>query len=83
MPCRSNGPQQDPLAHKGFSDVTLHGSNRKGDTTSFTLGQLDLFVTSDLSDRLKFLSEIVFERADNAFAWMSNACCSPIHSAIS
>src|SRR5258708_14791771 len=49
------------LRIRGFSDVTLHGSNRKGDTTSFTLGQLDLFVTSDLSDRLKFLSEIVFE----------------------
>ncbi len=29
---------------RGFSDVTLHGSNRKGDTTSFTLGQLDLFI---------------------------------------
>src|SRR6267142_438921 len=53
---------------RGFSDVTLHGSNRKGDTTSFTLGQLDLFITSDLSDRLKFLSEIVFEGGrDNAF----------------
>jgi hypothetical protein len=56
------------LRIRGFSDVTLHGSNRKGDTTSFTLGQLDLFVTSDLSDRLKFLSEIVFEAGrDNAF----------------
>ena len=56
------------LRIRGFSDVTLHGSNLKGDTTSFTLGQLDLFVTSDLSDRLKFLSEIVFEAGrDNAF----------------
>jgi hypothetical protein len=56
------------LRIRGFSDVTLHGSNQKGDTTSFSLGQLDLFVTSDISDRLKFLSEIVFEAGpDNAF----------------
>jgi len=69
---------------RGFSDVTLHGSNRKGDTTSFTLGQLDLFITSDLSDRLKFLSEIVFEGGGTMrLAWMSSACCSLIHSAIS
>jgi hypothetical protein len=56
------------LRIRGFSDVTLHGSNQKGDTTSFSLGQLDLFVTSDVSDRLRFLSEIVFEAGqDNAF----------------
>jgi len=56
------------LRIRGFSDVTLHGSNLKGDTTSFSLGQVDLFVTSDVSERLKFLSEIVFEAGrDNAF----------------
>jgi hypothetical protein len=56
------------LRIRGFSDVTLHGSNLKGDTTSFSLGQVDLFVTSDVSDRLKFLSEVVFEAGqDNAF----------------
>src|SRR5258705_602525 len=46
---------------RGFGDVTFHGSDRKGDTTSFTLGQLNLFVTSDISERFKLLSEIVFE----------------------
>jgi hypothetical protein len=50
---------------RGFSDVTLHGSNLKGDTTSFSLGQVDLFVTSDVSERLKFLSEVVFEAGQN------------------
>jgi len=56
------------LRIRGFSDVTLHGSNLKGDTTSFSLGQVDLFVTSDVSERLKFLSEIVFEAGrDNSF----------------
>src|SRR5882672_7603096 len=56
------------LKIRGFGDVTFHGDDHKGDTTSFTLGQLDLFVTSDISDQFKFLSEIVFEAGkDNAF----------------
>src|ERR1700756_2426141 len=49
------------LRIRGFGDVTLHGDNQKGDTSSFSLGQLNLFVTSDISDKFKFLSEIVFE----------------------
>jgi hypothetical protein len=49
------------LRIRGFGDVTFHGSDRKGDTTSFSLGQLNLFVTSDVSERFKLLSEIVFE----------------------
>lgn len=56
------------LRIRGFSDVTLHGSNLKGDTTSFSLGQVDLFITSDVSERLKFLSEVVFEAGrENTF----------------
>ena len=57
------------LRIRGFGDVTFHGDNYHPpaftgippDTTSFTLGQLNLFVTSDISDKFKFLSEIVFE----------------------
>jgi len=49
------------LRIRGFGDISLHGDTRKGDTTSFSLGQLDLFVTSDVSDRFKFIGEIVFE----------------------
>src|SRR6267143_319718 len=49
------------LRLRGFGDITLHGDTRKGNTTAFTLGQLDLFVTSDVSEKFKFLSEIVFE----------------------
>jgi hypothetical protein len=45
----------------GFGDVELHGDTQQGDTTSFSLGQLDLFITSDISDQFKFLSEVVFE----------------------
>jgi hypothetical protein len=49
------------LRIRGFGDVDLHGDTQKGDTTSFSLGELDLFVTSDISEKFKFLSEIVFE----------------------
>jgi hypothetical protein len=53
---------------RGFGDVTLHGDTGKGDTTSFSLGQLDLFITSDISEKFKFLSEVVFEAgSDNIF----------------
>ncbi len=49
------------LRIRGFTDVTFHGSSQKGTHTSFSLGQLNLFITSDMSERFKFLSEIVFE----------------------
>lgn len=53
---------------RGFGDVTFHGDTQKGDTTSFTLGQLNLFLTSDISEKFKFLSEIVFESGpDNIY----------------
>ena len=61
------------LRIRGFGDVTLHGDNYHpaggpGDTTAFTLGQLNLFVTSDISDKFRFLSEIVFEAGpDNIY----------------
>src|SRR5436305_182988 len=46
---------------RGFGDVTFHGSDQKGSHTAFSLGQLNLFVTSDVSEKFRFLSEIVFE----------------------
>jgi hypothetical protein len=61
------------LRIRGFGDVNLHGDNYHpaglpGDKTAFTLGQLNLFVTSDISDKFKFLSEIVFEAGpDNIY----------------
>lgn len=55
------------LRIRGFGDISLHGDTVKGDTTSFSLGQLDLFVTSDVSDKFRFLSEIVFEAGPNNF----------------
>jgi hypothetical protein len=49
------------LRIRGFGDVNLHGDNGRENHTSFTLGQLNLFITSDISERFKFLSETVFE----------------------
>ena len=49
------------LRIRGFGDINFHGDTQKGNTTSFTLGQLNLFVTSDISEKFKFLGELVFE----------------------
>jgi len=70
-----NGPEPERmdvsktlLRIRGFGDINFHGDNGEGDTTSFTLGQLNLFVTSDISEKFKFLSEIVFEAGpDNIY----------------
>jgi hypothetical protein len=61
------------LRIRGFGDVNFHGDNYHppngvGDKTAFTLGQLNLFVTSDISDKFKVLGEIVFEAGpDNIY----------------
>lgn len=46
---------------RGFGDFGLYGGNQKGETTTFSLGQLNLFITSDISERFKVLTELVFE----------------------
>jgi hypothetical protein len=57
------------LRIRGFGDASLHGSDQHGSTSSFSLGQLNLFVTSDISEKFKFLGEIVFEAGpDNFYA---------------
>ncbi len=56
------------LRMRGFGDITLHGDSQRHDTTAFSLGQLNLFITSDISEKFKFLSEIIFEGGpDNIF----------------
>jgi hypothetical protein len=55
------------LRIRGFGDVSFHGDNVHGDTSSFSLGQLNLFVTSDISEKFKFLGEIVFESGPDNF----------------
>jgi len=53
---------------RGFGDFGLYGGNQKGQTTSFSVGQTNLFITSNLSERIRFLTELVFEvHQDNGF----------------
>jgi hypothetical protein len=55
------------LRIRGFGDVNFRGTNQQGSTNSFALGQLNLFVTSDISEKFKFLGEIVFESGPDNF----------------
>jgi hypothetical protein len=53
---------------RGFGDFGLYGGTQNGQTTSFSIGQINLFITSNLSERFKFLTELVFEvQQDNTF----------------
>jgi hypothetical protein len=55
------------LRIRGFGDVGFRGTNQEGHTNTFSLGQLNLFVTSDISEKFKFLGEIVFESGPDNF----------------
>ncbi len=48
---------------RGFADF---GMNYKNDQANFTLGEQDLFITSDISDRVSFLGETVFKYSPNS-----------------
>lgn len=50
---------------RGFGDFGFYGGNQKGQTSSFSLGQTNLFITSNLSERVRFLTELVFEVHEN------------------
>jgi hypothetical protein len=49
------------LQIQGFADVNLSASSQRGSHTSFALGQLDLFLTSRLSEKFDVLSELIVE----------------------
>ncbi len=53
------------LQVQGYADINLRASNEKGRTTSFALGQLDLFITSKLSEKFSVLSELIIEADEN------------------
>jgi hypothetical protein len=58
------------LQIQGFADVNFRASNQKGATNAFALGQLDLFLTSRLSDKFSVLGELIIEAApDNSFSF--------------
>jgi len=50
---------------RGFGDFGFYGGSQKGQTNSFSVGQTNLFITSNLSERFRFLSELVFEVHEN------------------
>ncbi len=53
---------------QGYADVSFHTSNEKGKTSSFGVGQLDIFITSQLSDKFSVLGELILEaRSNNRF----------------
>lgn len=61
----TSGPR---LKIQGFADVNLRASNQKGATNAFSLGQLDLFITSQLSEKFSVVSELIMEaKRDNSF----------------
>jgi len=49
------------FAHTGFTD-----SDEKGATSSFFLGNFDLFITSQLSEQFRVLSELTFEPGEDS-----------------
>ncbi|HKP72316.1 MAG TPA: hypothetical protein VJT82_05225, partial [Pyrinomonadaceae bacterium] len=61
----TSGPR---LQIQGFADVNFRASNARGATNAFSLGQLDLFITSQLSDKFSVVSELILEaKRDNSF----------------
>lgn len=64
----SEGPQLPSLSIGGFADVNYQVESFRPDgpdnddvKNAFSLGDLDIFLTSQLSDRVSFLAEILFE----------------------
>ena len=49
----------------GFGDVTYHASDRKREKNAFAIGQLDLFLTSRLSENVSVLAETVIESEES------------------
>jgi hypothetical protein len=64
MPGAPQASGSPAMQFQGFADVSYHASSLPGTTNSFTLGQFNLFITSNLSDRLTVLAEAVLEADD-------------------
>ncbi len=56
------------LQIQGFADVNYRAGSQRDATNAFSLGQLDLFITSKLSEKFSVLSELIIEaNRDNTF----------------
>ncbi len=60
--------QAQDVRIRGFSDIIFVASDDPEVNSAFSLGELDLYMTSDLSDRISFTGELVFEYADAVVA---------------
>ncbi len=66
----ASAPGAPRMQFRGFSDVSYHASDLKGDKSAFALGQFNLFITSKISERMSVLAEAVVEADDrNAFGY--------------
>ena len=52
---------------RGFTDVGFKASDRSGDHASFAFGEYDLFITSEITDRIRMLGETTFENEGGEF----------------
>lgn len=50
---------------KGFADVSYQASDQKRDKNAFVVGQVDLFITSHLSETLSMAAEVVIEAGED------------------
>ncbi|HJQ26643.1 MAG TPA: AMIN domain-containing protein [Blastocatellia bacterium] len=58
------------LQLQGFADVDYRATSQRGVNNTFALGQLDLFITSRLSDKFNVLSELIVQAGlDNSFSF--------------
>lgn len=58
------------LQLQGFADVDYRATTQRGVNNTFALGQLDLFITSRLSDKFNVLSELIVQATqDNTFSF--------------
>lgn len=66
LPDESSAARKFPdLKLRGFADVDYHLADRGPDKNAFRTGQLDLFITSQLSENWNVLSENVIEAENN------------------
>src|ERR1700688_294380 len=61
---QDNNPAPRVMLHM-FGDVGYEASGQKGETNSFYIGTLDLFMTGALTDRVSVLGEVLFTPEDN------------------
>jgi hypothetical protein len=65
-------PEDNPIPGvklRMFGDVGYEASDEKGETNSFHIGTLDLFMTGALTDRFSVLGEVLFlPSLDNSFS---------------